>query len=53
MGWDFYTYESQPIFFIEEIMIFMKQMSEEDKQSNGKLNANMELTRPKGQSRYG
>lgn len=25
MGWDYYTFEAQPPFFIDEILIFMKQ----------------------------
>lgn len=25
MGWDYYTFENQPVFFIEEIQIFMSQ----------------------------
>lgn len=31
MGWDYYTFESQPVFFIEEILIFMLQEHEKVK----------------------
>ena len=32
MGWDYYTFEKQPPFFIEELLIFMLQ--ENNKQNN-------------------
>lgn len=54
MGWDFYTYEAQPPFFIDEILIFMKQEGEKAKADSQKSNANIK-TAPstKGISRYG
>lgn len=37
MGWDYYTYESQPPFFIEEIRLFMIQEGNREKIDNAKL----------------
>ena len=34
-GWDYYTFDKQPPFFLEEIVIFMKQ---ENEKSKGELN---------------
>jgi hypothetical protein len=37
MGWDYYTYELQPPFFIEEILIFLKQENERDNEQTKAL----------------
>lgn len=36
MGWDYYTYEAQPPFFIEQILIIMNQVRQKE---NQELNA--------------
>lgn len=51
MGWDFYTYEGQPIFFLEEIMIFLMQESNKEKQSIDSLNAKIKPAGPMGHKR--
>lgn len=32
MGWDYHTYDAQPDFFLEEIMIFLRQENEKGRQ---------------------
>lgn len=36
MNWDYYTFESQPPFFIETILLFMNQEGQKMKQDNQK-----------------
>jgi hypothetical protein len=31
MGWDYYTYENQPPFFIEEVILIMNQEAQKAK----------------------
>lgn len=42
MGWDYYTYQSQPRFFIEELLLIMNQEYEIQK-----LNQKMQKARSK------
>ena len=51
MGWDFYTFENQPQFFLDEIAIYLKQESEKEKSSSDSHSANINQ-RPRGHSRY-
>lgn len=37
MHWDYYTYESQPPFFLEEIIIFLQQENEKQADEARKL----------------
>lgn len=37
-GWDYETYEKQPLFFIEEIIIFLTQEAERDKREVDNMN---------------
>lgn len=50
MGWDFYTYERQPVFFLEEIFVFLKQESEAQEAEMKSLEA-LQRPKPKGYSR--
>lgn len=36
MGWDLYTYESQPPYFIDQIMIFLNMEAQASKLENNK-----------------
>jgi hypothetical protein len=51
MGWDYYTYEAQPPFFLDEIKIFMYQENEKANDDNRKAKA--PPVKPKGYSRHG
>jgi len=48
MGWDYYTFEKQPPFFIEEILIFMMQENNKQKIDTNRVS---EISKPKGYSR--
>ena len=37
MGWDYYTYENQPLFFIEEILIIMGQEAQKTNRDSKQL----------------
>jgi hypothetical protein len=39
MHWDFYTYESQPLFFIQELVIFLNQESLREKDEAQRVNS--------------
>lgn len=43
--WDYYTFESQPPFFIEQIIIFMNQESEKGKREVDRMNRQTQKTR--------
>ena len=51
MGWDYYTYNMQPAFFLEEIFIFMTQEAEAEKESVGSVQGKINKTPVKGYSR--
>ncbi|MFA5014026.1 MAG: hypothetical protein WC549_00600 [Actinomycetota bacterium] len=36
-GWDYFTYMSQPAFFIEEILLIMNQIAQKEEKENKKL----------------
>lgn len=38
MGWDYYTFENQPQFFVEEIMLIMYQEAQKEKNDADKVN---------------
>lgn len=55
MGWDFYTFESQPPFFIDQLVIFLNQEALREKNQNAELKAKAEAAAhpQEGISRYG
>lgn len=44
MGWDFYTFEKQPPYFIEEILIFMLQEANKKESESKKAKSSMKGT---------
>lgn len=50
MGWDYYTYETQPVFFIEEILIFMNRENSKNKTFE---TTDTRITKSKGLNRNG
>jgi len=50
MGWDFFTYELQPPFFLDEIKIFLFQENEAMRSTESKMKP---VGKGKGYSRYG
>lgn len=54
MGWDFYTYENQPPFFIDEIVVFLNQESLREKNKTKEQELKMRTgSKSKGHSRHG
>jgi len=51
MGWDFYTYENQPPFFLEELRIFMFQ--ENELVNDNERKAQSSIKKGNGYPRYG
>lgn len=48
MGWDYYTYESQPPFFIEEMLIFKRQEAEKENMEGKKVSSSVSKASKRG-----